>query len=327
MSEYDWNSIINVHKYFAHANLSFKFLKKFENGGFQEIITCFGIYWEITGQLYTQIKVTSNISDDDITFFLLQGLGLDEIYCLQKFKNLVIIDCHGGNAIDSIVPLKNLYKLRELYLGRNRINNLKPIFNLKNLEILDLNDNLLVSISELSYLINLKKLDVSGNTIYDLSPLSNLEQLEELNISFNNITEITNLNTLKQLKWLDLHGNNLKTSHIVELAKILNHCIIFMDYTDAEDQEFGFVFIKLIENVEVPFLICSSEKRSSNVDHVSVRLLDNTVKFKGNIIEEMKGICRNIILTKERATDFIQEYKREHFFEETSTYVRGQFDY
>lgn len=327
MYEYDWDSIIDIHKYFVHAKFSFKFLTTFKHEIPYETITCFGIYWDVTGFPYAEKKVLTTTSSKEITYLFLQGLGLEEFYIVQQFTNLTIIDCGLGNSIDSIVPLKNLLRLKELYLGRNKINNLKPLINLTDLEILDLNDNRLVSISDLYFLNKLKKLDVSGNAIYDLSPLSNLEQLEELNIAFNEITEVTSLNTLNQLKWLDLHGNNLKISDIVELAKILNGCKIFMDYMDFEIQQYGYVLIRLIENIKIPFLICSSEKRRSNVDHVSVRLLDDFIKIKGNIIEEMRIICRDIITTNERNKDFIQTYKREHFFEETSNYVKGQFDY
>jgi len=262
------------------------------------------------------------MSRADIKYFFLKGLELEDVFALQSFPNVSIVDCESGNSVDSLVPLKNLKNLKELYFSGNKINNLEPLSELKQLEVLDLSDNRLTYIKELCALINLKKLYLDTNKIYDITFLSNLTSLEELDISRNEISDIKSLSKLKRLKVLRLSYNHLNDEKIIELGKQIRSCKI---YFESPLFELGYLLIKEIDYIDVPFFV--SHIYNPNVGHCRVALLDDRFKSKRNIIDEMKTICREVVNSSNRENLIIRDLKREHFFEESSEYVRAQFDY
>jgi hypothetical protein len=189
-------------------------------------------------------------------------------------------------------------------------------------------DNQVTNISPLFRLTNLKELGLAGNKIHDLLGLSVLKDLQELDLSYNEITNIIALKKLKRLNVLRLNGNNISIDKIIELGKIIRNCKIYMDYQGIDydfNPENGYLYLKEINSVEVPFFV--NYKDRGNVIHITVALLDKNFKSERYIMNAMKDICREIVNDSDRENYIIRDLKREHFFEETSHFVRAQFDY
>jgi len=330
MSEYAWDSIFAVHKFFADSDISIEHVKEIWYSNYDPWystpLTCFGIYKSITGHLFKPNSLLNN-EVFNIKYLFLVALDLQDISSIKNLHKIEIIDC-SLNDINNLDPLKHLTQLRKIEAAKNKINQLDPLSNLINLELLELMDNDISDISALFQLINLKELYLGGNKIQNISSLSNLTKLIKLDLSYNEINDITPLSSLPKLKVLQLNGNNLQINKIIELGKSLRNCKIFFgseDFTLDFNPWIGYLYLKIINNFEVPFLI--SYDSNQNVKHITVALVDYTFKAKINAIEEMKNICRTLVLTNDRNNYINRDIKRELFFEETSTYVRGQFDY
>ena len=84
----------------------------------------------------------------------------------------------------------DLYKIRELSLGRYQLTNVSALKQLQQLAWLDLYENQLTDVTALGQLEQLKYLDLHGNQITDLSALKELKQLSELYLRDNpNLTK------------------------------------------------------------------------------------------------------------------------------------------
>ena len=329
--ERSWNSILAVHEYFSKAKISINHLNKIWSANIDPesiyLPDCLTLYEIITDEIIDNEIAFDAKANPTIKYLFLRALFLEDIFPVKDLFNLEVIDCSVENSIDSLVPLKRLSKLREIHASKNNINNLEPISEMLSLQVLDLSANRITSIYKLYNLKTLKELLLNGNNIQDVSTLSNLSLLEHLDLSFNDVNSIKPLASLKKLQFLNLQGNNLDCKQIIELGKQIRQCRIFFDLIDVDRQIYGYLMIKNINGIEIPFLINSSDIRVNNAHHVYVKLLDNKIKININIIELMKNIIRDIVVTTERSASFLQQYKREHFFEEGLTFVRGQFDY
>ena len=137
---------------------------------------------------------------------------------LEHFISLKILNIHYAHSLESIMPLRELHNLRELYLPFSNIQNLHPLAKLKQLEVLDLKRNYPEDLEPLSQLSNLKELDLNANNIKSIDSLKNLSQLEKLDLSQNQIKNIEALGKLKELQQLNLWGN--KIEDISSLSKL-----------------------------------------------------------------------------------------------------------
>ena len=103
---------------------------------------------------------------NEIKIFNLWGYDIENINIISKMHNLEILSL-SVNKISTLKPLKNCFKLKELYLRKNNISSLKEIDYLKNLQclkILRLEENPICKFKNytnyiLNILPNLYKLD------------------------------------------------------------------------------------------------------------------------------------------------------------------------
>ena len=103
---------------------------------------------------------------NEIKIFNLWGYDIENINIISKMHNLEILSL-SVNKISTLKPLKNCFKLKELYLRKNNISSLKEIDYLKNLQclkILRLEENPICKLKNytnyiLHVLPNLYKLD------------------------------------------------------------------------------------------------------------------------------------------------------------------------
>jgi len=107
---------------------------------------------------------------NEIKIFNLWGYDIENINIISKMHNLEILSL-SVNKISTLKPLKNCFKLKELYLRKNNISSLKEIDYLKNLQclkILRLEENPICKFK--------------NYTIYILNVLPNLYKLDSYEI-------------------------------------------------------------------------------------------------------------------------------------------------
>jgi len=179
-----------------------------------------------------------------ISYLNLRLMDLKSLDGIEQFKNLQVLDL-SYNSIGDISlkeylkPLKNLKKLKQLYLGNNyiynvnglgylsnlklldlknnNISNLDGLYDLKNLEELNLDNNKIRTLQNLSKLENLKKLTVRNNLLKELYISSKNKKLNIINVNDNHINDINIFTSLKQLS---VHNNNITSiSHIRKIIK------------------------------------------------------------------------------------------------------------
>ena len=114
-----------------------------------------------------------------------------------------IISCKDATVTD-ITPLKELKKLKGLYLSGTSVKDLRPLNGLKDLEKLDLYETKVSDLSPLKGLVKLELLVLDYTQIEDISPLKMLKNLKELYIQDTKVKNLTSLKELKNLKKLHL---------------------------------------------------------------------------------------------------------------------------
>ncbi len=123
--------------------------------------------------------------------------------------------------------MKNLKKVKKLFLSYNKLNSLNGIENLTRITCLDARGNRLTSIKQLKKLKKLRKLYIKENQLTDLKGIEKLVNLERLNASSNQLRNIQGIQKLKKLWYLNLGRNclvsvseisKLKKLHILELS-------------------------------------------------------------------------------------------------------------
>ena len=110
---------------------------------------------------------------------------LRSISGIENKTELKIFEFSGNRAIKSLIPLKNLLKLEELYCSYNMIVSLRGVENLNKLRVLKINSNYLKSLAEISTLVNLEVLEFSNNYITSLLPITNLPKLKHIRCNNN----------------------------------------------------------------------------------------------------------------------------------------------
>ena len=120
---------------------------------------------------------------NEIKIFNLWGYDIENINIISKMHNLEILSL-SVNKISTLKPLKNCFKLKELYLRKNNISSLKEIDYLKNLQclkILRLEENPICKFKNytnyiLNILPNLYKLDS-----YEIEKSKRFKTLQTIN--------------------------------------------------------------------------------------------------------------------------------------------------
>jgi hypothetical protein len=120
---------------------------------------------------------------NEIKIFNLWGYDIENINIISKMHNLEILSL-SVNKISTLKPLKNCFKLKELYLRKNNISSLKEIDYLKNLQclkILRLEENPICKFKNytnyiLNVLPNLYKLDS-----YEIEKSKRFKTLQTIN--------------------------------------------------------------------------------------------------------------------------------------------------
>ena len=127
-----------------------------------------------------------------VTYFEWNALVINEgetfhpirnIEGLQYCKNLHFLSLDGNKVVD-LTPLKNLTKLREIWLVANSVEDVTPISKLPDLEtlVLDTNSNL-SDISPLKDLPSINYITLQYTKVKDITPIKNLKTLNVININ------------------------------------------------------------------------------------------------------------------------------------------------
>jgi hypothetical protein len=133
-----------------------------------------------------------------------RSIDVKDISALDSLVNLEILELQNHKIAD-LNPLKNLKKLKKLYLPDNLVlTDLSPLSNLRNLEKLDLRNNKISDVSALSGLTNLRDLSIQSNPVTTIQSLAGLINLEDLNLGSTDIDDISVLLNFKKLKKLSL---------------------------------------------------------------------------------------------------------------------------
>ncbi|MCY3740912.1 MAG: leucine-rich repeat domain-containing protein [Candidatus Poribacteria bacterium] len=117
----------------------------------------------------------------------------------------------NNNNVSDLTPLKNLTKLKQLWLGDNNVSDLTPLKNLTELDDLSLFLNNVSDLTPLKNLTQLRELKLGRNPVSDLTPLKNLTNLVRLSLYVvNNVSDITPLRNMTKLKVLTVSSNNVR---------------------------------------------------------------------------------------------------------------------
>merc|ERR1712131_333219 len=111
--------------------------------------------------------------------------------------------------IKTLRPLRNLYSLRVLMLGKNFIKKIDGLDQMDKLDVLDIHGNHISRLDGFESLPNLRTLNLAGNQIRIVDNLHALTSLAELNLRRNNIEKVMNLHFLEDLKRLYLSFNSI----------------------------------------------------------------------------------------------------------------------
>ena len=109
-------------------------------------------------------KITSEDCSGIIELDLGMQFSIISLNGLQHFSDLEKLNCTSW-LLSDISSLKELYKLKELYLDNNRIKDLQALSGLINLEELKLYNNRISDLSPLASLANLKYLVIGKNPV------------------------------------------------------------------------------------------------------------------------------------------------------------------
>lgn len=168
---------------------------------------------------YTTYIHKNNINYLIFFFFLISYLDLSfneirivenlSIKDIPKIKELYL----ANNKITKIENLQELVPIKNLELGSNRLREIENLENLVNIETLWLGRNKITEIKGINHLSHLRILSLQSNRLTEIGVkgLVGLNCLEELYLSHNGITDIDGLQSLKQLRTLDISANKIKT--------------------------------------------------------------------------------------------------------------------
>lgn len=162
-----------------------------------------------------------------------QNNGITDISALSEMRNLeyLYLDTLDlwnsfNNKVTCVEPLRNLTKLRHLWLTGNMVEDISPLANLTNLTELFLPFNQISDISVVSGLANLEWLSFEGNiNVTDVSPIRNLTGLKHLGLGGTSPQNLYELEGLTNLRTFDLqYAERVDRQQLAELQAALPNC-------------------------------------------------------------------------------------------------------
>ncbi|RYZ89515.1 MAG: leucine-rich repeat domain-containing protein [Proteobacteria bacterium] len=171
----------------------------------------------------------------ELTIF--QRKNLPNIYLLQDFNHFQTLNISQNKIVD-ITPIRQMDKLKELYLQSNNLSSLNGLPKGAPLEVLAFWDNNLQSIKGVENFPKVRELYAQTNQIETIEPLEKLTDLKMLYLSDNRVEDISVLSRLKNLEELYMAYNKLsKLEPLKELTKIKKLTLSFNQITDISPLE------------------------------------------------------------------------------------------
>lgn len=132
---------------------------------------------------------------------------LSELRDLPRLRELYLYD---NNLVD-LSSIGKLPALDTLLLSGNRLTNVTGLRHLVSLRRLSLVNNHLSDVRGLVELVNLEYLHLTENRLGDLRALRKLTALRELHLEYNHLTDLRPLADLRNLRVLGLTGNFVRS--------------------------------------------------------------------------------------------------------------------
>lgn len=138
--------------------------------------------------------------------------NLEAIAGLVELEELIIED---ESAVEDILCLEGLIKLRRLALNNSKVTNIDALRNLNQLTYLALSGNIIKEITVLEDKVQLAELYLGYNQIGDIAPLKYL-QLKRLGLENNFISDAEPLAVMLNLEYLNLNKNRVSDLQFIE---------------------------------------------------------------------------------------------------------------
>ncbi len=164
--------------------------------------------------LSQNIKLLKNLKKLNIS-----GGQLNDLSPLKDLDKLRLLWIDNTDIYD-LSPLKSLINLEQLSVHQTQICDLTPLKDLINLKLLFLDNTLVENLEPLHNLINLTKLTIYNTHVNDLTPLKNLINLQQIDMEFLKITDLTPLKNLINLQELDI--SNTQIGDLIPLKDLIN---------------------------------------------------------------------------------------------------------
>ena len=153
-----------------------------------------------------------------------QHIKVDNVPTREQAHQVAILEVlkiDNNNNIKDLEPVRQLRRLKELYLSNTLVSNIAPVMSLKKLEKLDFSRNPIGDIAPLTDMISLKYLAFENTPVNQLISVSKLTNLEEIKFSGTQIGDLEalkNLTNLRVIEFFSTKVSNLKD--IQELPKL-----------------------------------------------------------------------------------------------------------
>lgn len=134
---------------------------------------------------------------------------------------LEVLKIDNNNNIKDLEPVRQLRRLRELYLSNTLVSNIAPVMSLKKLERLDFSRNPIGDIAPLTDMISLKYLAFENTPVNQLISVSKLTNLEEIKFSGTQIGDLEALKNLVNLRVIEFFSTKVSAlKDIQDLPKL-----------------------------------------------------------------------------------------------------------
>lgn len=156
-------------------------------------------WYSLNAEWQSALKETLQINETN--------LSNEQLHQISKIESL---DLTNNLQLISLMPLRNLFYIKELKLSGTQINNLNPLINLKELEKIECANN---PISDLTTLMNLPKLrylDISNISIKNFEQIQFMTKLETLICPGIQVKNLKYLENLINLRYLECYNTKIK---------------------------------------------------------------------------------------------------------------------